>query len=308
MIGLALILISAFFFPGVILRTKAKTSGRYGAGILQPWKDMWRLARKGSVYSTTTTIIFQIAPSINLAAVICAMLMLPFADQKALFSFDGDIVVFCYILGLGRFFMILAAMDTGSPFEGMGANREALFALFAEPAFFILMGSLAMFTGHTSFDDIYQHLYFEDYFSYIIGVLASYLLVQMAMVENSRLPVDDPTTHLELTMIHEVMILDNSGIDMAMIQLATMLKFAIFGSLIANFFLEPHAVLLSSPVVLAMNAVVFLVIQFVFSVIVGLLESFRARFKMNKNPQFILTLSSVAVIIFFTVLIITQKI
>ncbi|TAH20755.1 MAG: formate hydrogenlyase [Cytophagales bacterium] len=308
MIGLALILISAFFFPGVILQTKAKASGRYGAGILQPWKDIWRLARKGSVYSTTTTIIFQIAPSINLAAVICAMLMLPFANQPAILSFDGDVVMFCYVLSLGRFFMILAAMDTGSPFEGMGANREALFSVFAEPAFFILMGSLAMFTEHTSFDSIYQHLYFEDYFSSLIGILASYLLVQMAMVENSRLPVDDPTTHLELTMIHEVMTLDNSGIDMAMLQFASTLKFAIFGSLIANFFLQPHSVLVASPVALAMNSIVFLVIQFIFSVMVGLLESFRARFKMNKNPQFILTLSSVAVIIFFTVLIITQKI
>ena len=308
MIGFILILVGAAIFPGIILRVKAVASGRKGAGLWQPWKDMWRSVRKGSVYSTTSSFVFQIATPIYFTGIWVAALLVPFADQASVLSFEGDVVVFAYLLALGRFLMIIAALDTGSPFEGMGANREAFYATLVEPAFFIFVGSLAMFTGYTSFSNIYQHLFFENYISYLIGVFATYLLVQMAMVENSRLPVDDPTTHLELTMVHEVMILDNSGVDLAMIQGGSALKFSIYGMLVANFFLQPHALLSSSPVAIGMNAVLFLGIQVLFAVAVGLLESFRARFKMNRNPQFIMTLSAVGIIIFFTVLLLTQKI
>lgn len=301
MLALFIIFIAAFLFPGIILRTKAFLSGRKGAGILQPWKDMWRLVRKGSVYSTTTSVIFQIAPTIYLATVLCAMLLLPFDGQPNSLSFKGDFVFFAYILALGRFFMIISAMDTGSPFEGMGANREALYGMLVEPAFFIWAGSLAMLTGYTSFQDIYSHLNFEsNYFVLVLGILATYLLVQIALIENSRMPVDDPTTHLELTMVHEVMILDNSGIDLAMVQLSSALKFAMYGTLIANFFMIPdlHWVF---------NGAILLLVQMFFAVTIGVIESFRARNPLPKNPQFIIALSSIAIIIFFTVLIITQK-
>jgi formate hydrogenlyase subunit 4 len=203
-------------------------------------------------------------------------------------------------LALGRFFMIIAAMDTGSPFEGMGANREALYGLLVEPSYFIWVGSLAMLTGYTSFQDIYAHLHFGNYFSIILGILATYLLVQIALVENSRMPTDDPTTHLELTMVHEVMILDNSGIDLAMIQCSAALKFVIYGSLIANFFMLPD-------LPLVVNSLIFLGIQITFALAIGVIESLRARNSLPKNPQYIIALSSIAVIIFFTVLIITQK-
>jgi|GEM_PF-99179 len=303
---LLLIALCVFLFPGIILRVKALASGRKGAGILQPWKDMWRSVRKGSVYSTTTSIIFQIAPTIYLASVLCAVALLPFDGQPSLLSFKGDFVFFAYILALGRFFMVIAALDTGSPFEGMGANREALYGLLVEPSFFILVGSLAMLTGYTSFQDIYTHLNFEDdYFEVVLGLLATYLLVQIALIENSRMPVDDPTTHLELTMIHEVMILDNSGIDLAMVQLSSHIKFVIYGTLIANFFLVKQV--LNDNFTFLVNSLIFVGINVLFAITIGWVESFRARNPLPKNPQFIIALSSVAVIIFFTVLIITQK-
>lgn len=159
MAGFILIVVAALFFPGVILRTKSIASGRKGPGIFQPWKDLSLLLRKGTVFSDTTGLIFKIAPSITLATVIGAMLFLPFAQQKALLSFEGDFIMFAYLLALGKFFTIIAALDTGSSFEGMGASREALFSMLVEPAFFILMATFAMFTGYTSFSVIFNHFF-----------------------------------------------------------------------------------------------------------------------------------------------------
>ncbi|HOF21525.1 MAG TPA: NADH-quinone oxidoreductase subunit H, partial [Bacteroidales bacterium] len=159
MAGFLLILVAALFFPGVILRTKSIASGRKGPGIFQPLKDIAVMLRKGSVFSDTTGIIFRIAPSVALVSVIVAMLLLPFAQYKALISFEGDFIFFAYLLALGKFFMIIAALDTGSSFQGMGASREALYSMIVEPAFFVLMATFAMFTGYTSFSVIFNHFY-----------------------------------------------------------------------------------------------------------------------------------------------------
>jgi formate hydrogenlyase subunit 4 len=301
MVGFALILVAAFFFPGIIIQTKSLLSGRKGPGLLQPILDIRVLLMKGSVFSKTSGIIFQIAPVIGLASVICAILLLPFAKQNALISFEGDFVFFAYILAFGKFFTIIAALDTGSSFEGMGANREALYSMLLEPAFFILLATFAMFTGYTSISDIFSHFFITgNPYVLIYSLIGSYLFVQIAMIENSRLPVDDPKTHLELTMIHEVMILDNSGFDKALIHIGSYLKFAIYGLLIYN-------VMVPADWNSYLQAALFLLVQAVFAIIVGLLESFRARNKMNKNPKFILTLSAIALIAFLIILILTEK-
>ena len=301
MAGFVLIAVAAFFFPGVILRTKSIASGRKGPGIFQPWKDIAVLFRKGSVFSDTTGLIFRIAPSVTLATVTGAMLFLPFAQQKALLSFEGDFIMFAYLLALGKFFTIIAALDTGSSFEGMGASREALFSMLVEPAFFILIATFAMFTGYTSFSVIFNHFFItgNDYVL-IYSIIGAYLLVQIAMIENSRLPVDDPKTHLELTMIHEVMILDYSGFDKALIHIGTYLKFAIYGSLIYNLVVPAGWNVI-------LQTGLFFAVQALFAVVIGFTESFRARNKMNKNPKFILTLSSIALIAFMVILILTEK-
>lgn len=295
-LAILMIFVASLFFSGIIARTQSLASGRKGPGLLQPLKDMLRLLKKGSVFSTTTSIIFQIAPSIYFAALIAAVLVIPFDTHRGLVSFNGDFIFFAYALSMGKFMMIIAALDTGSSFEGMGANREVLYSLLTEPVFFILLATFAMMTGHYSFHGIYSEIDFNSNLAGLIGLLAGYLLVQIAMIENSRMPVDDPKTHLELTMIHEVMVLDYSGVDLAIIQYATSLKFAIYGALIANFFIPPALALWG-------KMVVFLGIQIGFAVIVGLLESFRARFRMSHNPQFILSLSAIAVLVFFSVLL-----
>jgi len=299
MLSTLLIIVTAIFFTGIINRTKSIASGRKGPGVLQPIKDVIRLFRKGSVYSKTTSWIFQLAPTVYLASVIMAMMVVPFGKSKGIISFNGDFIFFAYVLAMGKFFSIIGAMDTGSSFEGMGASREALFSMFAEPAFFILMGSLAMLTGNTSFQQIFANLHLGSYITYAVGALGAFVLLMLAMIENSRMPIDDPKTHLELTMIHEVMILDNSGFDLGLILTAGYLKFAIYGALIVNLFIGTISYEYAIPA--------FFLIQFLLAVFMGLIESFMARFRMNHNPQFILTLTSVALLIFFGVLTLVGK-
>jgi formate hydrogenlyase subunit 4 len=295
--ALILIIITSFFFTGIVIRTKSIFSGRKGPGLFQPMKDIWRLLRKGSIYSKTTSIIFKIAPDIYFASVLIAIMLIPFGNQRGLFSFNGDFVFFAYLLAIGKFFSIIGALDTGSSFEGMGASREALYSLLAEPAFFLLIGSLSLLTGYTSFTEVFASIHFGSYISYAIGTLASFVLILIAMIENSRMPVDDPKTHLELTMIHEVMILDNSGFDLGLILYATNLKFAMYGAIIANLFLTPgNEWYYSVPI--------FIGVQTLFAIIVGTLESFIARFRMSHNPQFIFTITSVSLLIFFAALVI----
>lgn len=302
MVGLLLIFIASLFFVGIINRTKSLASGRKGPGILQPMKDILRLLKKSTVYSETTSIIFKIAPSIYFTSIITAIIVVPFHNQEAIISFDGDFVFFAYILALGKFFMILSALDTGSPFEGMGANREALYSMLVEPAFFILIGSLAMYTGKTSFYDIFYHfINFHDATTLFLILLSAYILIQIAMIENARLPIDDPNTHLELTMVHEVMVLDNSGIDLAMIKYASSLKFVMYGMLIVNLFIE-------SSMSLWQQIGIFFGIQLIWAVTAGLLESFKARERMKNNPNFIFKLTVLAIMVFFGVLLMMNKI
>lgn len=300
MLSLTLIVVASIFFTGIIIRTKSLASGRKGPGILQPIKDVIRLFKKGAVYSNTTSFVFQIAPTIYFASIVMAMLIIPFGQSKGLISFNGDFIFFAYILALGKFFSIIGAMDTGSSFEGMGASREALYSMFAEPAFFVLMGSLALLTGHTSFQEIFSTLHIGSYLSYALTTLATFVLLMLAMIENSRMPIDDPKTHLELTMIHEVMILDNSGFDLGLILTAGYIKFAIYGALIVNLFIGMIPYEYAIPV--------FFAIQFLMAISIGLIESFIARFRMSHNTQFIFTLTSVCLLIFFGVLMILGKI
>lgn len=296
MVSLLLIIVTSLFFMGIVVKTKSLASGRKGPGIFQSMRDIIRLWRKGSVYSRTTGFIFQIAPTIYLASVLMAIMMIPYGDKRGLISFDGDFVMFAYLLAIGKFMMIIAALDTGSSFEGMGSSREALFSMLVEPAFFMIIGSFALYTGNTSFEGIFTTLQFGSYISYMLGALATFVFVMIAMIENSRMPVDDPKTHLELTMVHEVMILDHSGFDLGLIMYTTNLKFAMYGAIIANFFIAALPVAVSIPL--------YLVLQSAFATGVGLIESFIARFRMGHNPEFIFILTSVSVLIFFGVLLI----
>ena len=299
MLSLALIILAAAFFTGIVIRTKSIASGRKGPGVFQPLKDVLRLFRKGAVYSETTSFVFRIAPTIYFASVFVAMLVVPFGRSKGLISFNGDFIFFAYVLALGKFFSIIGALDTGSSFEGMGASREALYSMFAEPAFFLVMGSLGLLTGYTSFHEIFMALHLGSSISYALAAMAASVLLLIAMIENSRMPIDDPKTHLELTMVHEVMILDNSGFDLGLILSAGYLKFAIYGALIFNLFIGMIPYGYAIPM--------FFIIQLALAIIVGVIESFMARSRMNHNAQFIVVLSSVSLLIFFGALLLSEK-
>jgi len=301
MVNLLLIIISSLFFTGIISKVKAKIAARKMPSILQPLYDVIRLFKKGTIYGENISFIFKLAPIIYFSSIIIASLFIPVCDKAGILSFQGDFIFFAYLLGFGKFMMIIGAMDTGSGFEGMGANREVLYSMLVEPAFFILFASMALFTNNISFNDFFTSYHASNNLSYAISFISIFILVYIAMVENSRMPVDDPKTHLELTMVHEVMVLDNSGFDLALIHISTWLKFSIYGALISNFVIQgiwPYYI----------KIIVFFITQTVFALIIGIMESFKARNKLEKNPQWIIMLSAIAVIIFLTTLIFTNKI
>jgi formate hydrogenlyase subunit 4 len=274
---------------GVVTRVKARFAGRTGPPLLQPYHDLRRLLGKGAVYSRTTTWVFRAGPVLGLAAVVAAGLLMSFGGAPALLPFPGDFILFAYLLGLGRFVTALAALDTGSSFEGMGAAREVTFAAFAEPALFLCLVVLARATGSMSLSGMLRAGLPELWLAQGPALLlAAVALLAVALAENARIPVDDPTTHLELTMIHEVMVLDHSGPDLALIQYAAALKLFLFGALVVRLALGfPFP----SPW-LALAA--FLGGMIVFAVVLGAVESTMARLRLVRVPQFLVTAAVLA--------------
>ena len=294
MTALILILITSFFTAGLIVRTKSIVSGRKGPGVFQPWKNVLVLLRKGLIYSEISGIISRIAPVIVFASVAISSLMIPVAGFKPLLSFNGDFILFAYLVALARFMMIIASFDSGSSFEGMGASREALYGMLIEPALFVIIAGLVIFTGQFSLSTLFD-LPGEANYNLVYGLIISYIIGNITLIENSRVPVDDPKTHLELTMIHEVMVLDTSGFNLGIIQIASFFKFAIFGSLIAS-------TLIPWNLPVHWRIILFTAVQILFAVIIGLIESFRTRFKMNRNQQYILTVTLISVLLFVVIL------
>ena len=210
---LLLLLAMPPLLPGVINKTKAWFAGRIGPPLFQPYFDLARLMKKGMVFSTTTTWIFRAGPIVALSAVLIAGLLVPLGPFDAPIHFTGDLIFFAYLFALARFFTTTAALDTGSAFGGMGAAREVTFACFSEPALFLAFLVFARLSGALSLTPMLRAP-----LAMPLGGLAAPALVLVAaglfvvlLAENCRIPIDDPNTHLELTMIHEVMVLDHSG-------------------------------------------------------------------------------------------------
>jgi formate hydrogenlyase subunit 4 len=220
---------------GVINKTKALFAGRVGPPLLQPYHDLIRLFHKGSVFSSTSTWVFRAGPIVSLAALAFALLLIPLGHRPAPLSFTGDLILLAYLLGLARFVTASAAMDTGSPFEGMGAVREVTFACLAEPAFFFGLLVLAWLSKALDLNTLLGDVVAKEWSKAaapLVLVLAGWFIV--LLVENCRIPFDDPNTHLELTMVHEVMVLDHSGPAFGMILYAAALKLFLFAALIVR--------------------------------------------------------------------------
>ncbi len=298
-VNIIMLLLLPFLFIGIINRTKSFWGGRKGPRIFQSLFDVIKLFKKGEVISHTTSFVFQIAPVISFASIICAGLFVPMIHQKSVLSFEGDFLLFSYILATGKFFSIISAMDTGSSFEDMGASREALFSSLVEPAFFMMLGTLGIIAGGLSFSDIISFSQELGGSVLLISMLCVIILFVMLLTEGCRVPVDDPNTHLELTMIHEVMVLDNSGPGFALIQYGAAMKMLIISSLIINLIL-PETITGPSA---------FIAVMAFIAIIIGTIESLMARVRMTHIPKFILFMSSISFILLsITVLLVYGRI
>lgn len=281
--GLAAALVLAPLLPGVINRTKAFFAGRSGPPLLQAYFDLAKLARKGAVYSATTTWVFRAGPVAGLAAVLVAVALVPFGGVGAPLAFAGDFFLLAGLLGVTRFATVLAALDTGSSFEGMGASREVQFAALAEPAFLLGLTAVAWKTGGLSLSAMFATNSFATWGDAAAPLaLVCVSLLVLFLAENSRIPVDDPNTHLELTMIHEVMVLDHGGPDLALIQYASALKLWVLGSLVVGIALPFRSVAHGWAFVASVAGMIAL------GVVVGIVESCVARLRLTRVPQLLL--------------------
>jgi formate hydrogenlyase subunit 4 len=263
---------------GVINKTKAWFAGRVGPPVLQPYYDLIKLAQKDSVFSTTTTWVFRAGPVVSLVTAVFAVLLIPLGSGHAPVSFAGDLVFLAYLFALARFFTVSAALDTGSAFEGMGAAREVTFACFAEPAFFLGMLVLVKLSGSIQLADMLGTAGTSRWSvasAPVILVLLSWFVVLLA--ENCRIPFDDPNTHLELTMIHEVMVLDHSGPAFGMILYGAALKLFVFAALVVRLVVP----LTGAP---GLDWAVFFTAVLFVSLIVGVIESVMARLRLVHIP------------------------
>ena len=289
LVTLFAVLFLAPALPGIATRTKSLLTGRRGAPVLQLYADLAKLLRKGVVYSRTVTIVFRAAPVVLTASVLVAALLLPLDGRAPIFGFTGDLVAFAGLLGLGRMALVLAGLDTGSSFEGMGTSREVTVAVFAEPALLLSFTVLVLATDSLSLGGMLGLPLAAAWPSVAPSlVLAGASLFMLLLAENARVPIDDPATHLELTMIHEVMILDHSGPDLALILFASAIKFALFSALIVGV-LVPLARF--DPWV---SVGLLLVGLAVVAALVGIVEAVMARLRMDRIPQFLVAASALA--------------
>ena len=267
---------------GVITRTKAAFGGRKGAPYLQLYYDILKLLKKDAVYSETTTWVFKAGPVVTLSATAAAALLVPFGNHSAPLAFSGDMLLFAYLLGLTRFFTTLAALDTGSSFEGMGAAREVTFSCLAEPTLFFALVTLAKMSGSLSLSGM---LTFSSPSAWAgaITILLTVSLFIVLLSENCRIPFDDPNTHLELTMIHEVMVLDHSGPAFGYILYAAAMKLFLFAAVFFNI-----AMPLKTGLFLV-DWLLFIVGMLVIAVAVGVTESVMARLRLTQIPLLLIT-------------------
>lgn len=275
---------------GVINRTKSWAVGRKGPRLMQSAYDLARLLGKRPVVSHTASPLFRSGAYVALVCGVLAASMSPIVGNFAPLQFDHDFIVVAYTLGFARIALMLCAMDVGSSFEGMGAAREASFSAYAEPALFLLIGTACAATGLNSFAALIGALHDTPHYNLIVAPLTVTLLI-LLQAEAARVPVDDPLTHLELTMIHEVMILDHSGPELAALQFSAALKMSLYAGLIAALInpFSPN----ESPLACALGS---LALMLAVALVVGIIESLSARLPMRWVTRYLSIASATALL------------
>ncbi|MBK8457926.1 MAG: NADH-quinone oxidoreductase subunit H [Phyllobacteriaceae bacterium] len=285
---MALVLALAPALTGLTRIVKARLVGRRGPPLLQPYRDLIRLARKDVVLADNASWLFRVIPYMVFAATWVAAALVPTFAKGLHFSWSADLIAIVALLGSARFFQALAGMDVGTAFGGIGSSREMMFAALAEPAMLLMVFSLALSAGSTQLSTVAEFMGGSAVglrVSIAMGLIA---LVIVALAENARVPVDNPATHLELTMVHEAMVLEYSGRHLAMIELAASLKLVLYMSLIACIFL-PWGIAGEGDGVIAHGAAIMLYLAklVVGGAALGFFETSIAKMRVFRVPDFL---------------------
>jgi formate hydrogenlyase subunit 4 len=305
LLQLLIVLASAPLISGIIKKTKARFQRRRGASIFQPYFDLGKLFRKEVVVSSVASWLFHVTPYLVFSSTLVIALLVPTVVTPVPMHWIGDIITVIYLFTLGRFFIALAGLDTGSAFGGLGSSREMSIASIIEPAMMLAIFTVAVTAGSTNLSIIVERL------SATPGsmlepahLLAFSGLFIVTIAETGRVPVDNPATHLELTMIHEAMILEYSGRYLAFIEWASQMKLVLFLALLSNMFFPIGMATTLSPLALLLGGVAFLSKVIVLAVIVAVVESTNAKLRLFRVPELLMVafiLSLLALIFYFII-------
>lgn len=302
---LVLVLAAAPLVTGIIRKTKARFQHRRGAGVLQPYFDLAKLLRKEVVVSSVSSWLFRVTPYLVFGSTLVIVLLVPTMSAPAPLHWMGDIITVIYLFALGRFFVALAGLDTGSAFGGLGSSREMSIASIIEPAMMLAIFTASVSAGSTNLSVVVERLSSTPLaMMHPAHLLAFSGLFIVTMAETGRIPVDNPATHLELTMIHEAMILEYSGRYLALIEWASQVKLVVFLALLSNMFFPIGMATTWSPWSLAVGTAAFFLKVIVLAVIVAVVESTNAKLRLFRVPELLMVafiLSLLALILYFII-------
>jgi len=285
---MALVLLLAPLLTGFVRKVKARLLRRRGASVFQPYRDLLRLLRKEVVLAENASWLFRVTPYIIFAATWVAAALVPTFATGLMFSWTGDLIALIALLASARFFLALAGMDVGTSFGGIGSSREVMIASLAEPAMLLIVFTLALVAGSTQLATVAAFMASPEVGLRVSLGLAMMALIMVSIAENARIPVDNPATHLELTMVHEAMVLEYSGRHLAMIEFAASLKLLLYVSLIACVFVPwGLAVSDAGPAAYALGAVAYVVKIAVGGFLLALFETSVAKMRVFRVPEFL---------------------
>ncbi|MGY8663223.1 NADH-quinone oxidoreductase subunit H [Bradyrhizobium sp. UFLA05-109] len=283
-----LVLMLAPLLTGFVRKVKARLLRRRGPPLLQPYRDLVRLMRKDVVLADNASWLFRVIPYLMFAGTWVAASLVPTFGNGLLFSWTADLIAIIALLGSARFFQALAGMDVGTAFGGIGSSREVMIASLAEPAILITVFSVAMIAGSTQLSNVAEFMGSDAVGLRVSLGMAFVALTVVALAENARIPVDNPATHLELTMVHEAMVLEYSGRHLALVDLSSQLKLLLYVSLIACVFLPwGTAAGDASVATLALGALLYLGKLAVLGFLLAVFETSIAKMRVFRIPEFL---------------------
>ena len=283
-----MIVLGAPLLRGVVSKMKARIQRRQGASIWRPYADLGKLFRKEDLVPPLASPVFRLAPRIVFCATTVAVLLIPVFQPSALLGGPGDFFLLVYLLALARFFLVLGAMDGGGAFGGMGGSREVLVSALAEAPFLLGVIAVAILARSTQLAGIVDWTLRQNFFDIsAVHILAFTTLAMVAIAETGRIPVDNPTSHLELTMIHEAMVLEHSGPSLAFLEWANAIKLGLVMALLIGLFFPWGMATNPSLLVTALALGAYLVKMLVLAVVLALVESSVAKMRMYAVPDFL---------------------